>query len=147
MWSWPEILSQDSALDFERLLGLWPHTVVGRVRPIGMSAFGDVFLERPAGEVQRLDVFEGGLHHVAPNASAFATLVNSPEWRTENLMPEVVVLLSERGLRRGPGECFGFAPHPFFVGAVQLDRALVMGAYPWHGICSQLLDPPRGVAI
>lgn len=101
MWSWSEILSQDPSLDFERLLRLWPQTVSGPLRPIGMSAFGDIFLERPAGEVQRLDVLEGGLHHVAESARAFAAMVNSEQWRNEHLMPEVVALLTERGLTRG----------------------------------------------
>jgi hypothetical protein len=45
-----------------------------------------------------------------------------------------------RGLTRSPLQCFAFAPHPMFTGKLDWNRVMVMDAYPWHSICSQLFE-------
>jgi hypothetical protein len=140
--SWPDLFSQDPDLDFERLLSLWPSTVSGIYRPVGMSAFGDIYIERPTNEIERLDVLEGGLHQVAANMELFKKLMNSQTWMEENLLSQAVALLISRGLKRGPAQCFALTPHPVWTGRIDFERAMVMDAYPWHSICSQALDAP-----
>lgn len=89
--------------------------VVGRLRPIGASAFGDLFFERPSGEVERLDVLEGGVHPVANSFDDFSSLMNLRDWQESSLLTQGVALLSEREIVRGPGQFYGFAPHPAFT--------------------------------
>ena len=145
---WTELFSEDPSIDFTRLLSLWPATVKGALRPIGMSAFGDVYFERPGGTVERLDVLEGGVNHVAATVEAFKELMNTPSWQEQHLLSQGIALLLARGLSRGPNECFAFAPHPVFVGKVDFGLAMVMGAFSWHSVCSQLLDTaPPSTAI
>ena len=138
--AWPDIFTDASALDFARLLGLWPNTVSGPLRPIGASAFGDCFFERPSGQVERLDALEGGVHHVASTFDEFAQLMNSREWQTANLLTEGVALLLERGITRTQNQFFAFAPHPAFTGKIDWDRVMPMDAEIWHSICAQTLD-------
>ena len=138
--AWPDIFIDASALDFAALLAYWPNTVSGRVRPIGASAFGDLYFQRPNGNVERLDVLEGGIHLVAASQEEFATLMNSQEWQEGNLLTEGVALLLERGLTRGPGQFFAFAPHPSFVGKIDWSRVIPLDSTIWHSICAQALE-------
>ena len=137
--SWPEIFTDASELDFGGLLAYWPNTVSGRIGPIGASAFGDLYFQRPNGNVERLDVLEGGTHFVAASHEEFAALMNSQEWQESILLTEGIALLLERGLVRGPGQFFAFAPHPSFVGNIDWSRAIALDSAVWHSICAQAL--------
>ena len=117
-----------------------PHTVYGQLRPIGASAFGDCFFERPSGHVERLDVLEGGIHFVAKDFSEFGSLMNTVSWQESNLLTQGIALLYERGLNRRPNQFFAFAPHPLFVGKIVWDSVMPMDARVWHSICAQFLD-------
>lgn len=137
--SWPDIFTDASALDFLELLALWPGAVQGRLQPIGASAFGDLYFQRPNGSVERLDVLEGGVHLVASSNGEFGGLMNSPEWQRSNLLTEGVALLLERGLKRGSSQFFAFAPHPVFTGKIDWSRVMPLDAKVWHSICAQAL--------
>ena len=146
--TWPEVFIDASSLDFLELLGFWPLTVSGQLRPIGASAFGDLFFQRPDGQVQRLDVLEGGVRSVASSFDEFSAQMSSPAWKETNLLTEGVALLQERGVRRGPGQFFAFAPHPALTGKIDWTRVLPLDAKVWHSICAQLLDAEAmGVGI
>lgn len=138
--TWGDIFVDVSVLDFQQLAALWPHTISGRLRPIGASAFGDLFFEIPSGEVQKLDVLEGGCHVVAANFEEFGLLMNTASWREESLLTEGVALLMERGQRLATNQFYGFAPHPSLTGSIRWDSVMVMDAPVWHSICAQLLD-------
>ncbi|OZB46426.1 MAG: hypothetical protein B7X60_08755 [Polynucleobacter sp. 39-45-136] len=132
---------QEPELDFQHVLEQWSPLISGPVKPIGMSAFGDIYFLRPDGTVHVLDVLEGAVRHVAESETAFGAYMNSQEWLDANLMPEVVWQLHRRGLVRSPGQVFGFAPHPAFVGKIAPETAMVLDAVVWHSICSQLVGP------
>ena len=138
--SWSDIFIDASALDFAQLLAYWPYTVSGRLQPIGASAFGDLYFQRPNGNVERLDVLEGGTHFIAASREDFHALMNSQEWQESNLLTEGVALLLERGLARGSGQFFGFAPHPSLVGKLDWSRVMPLDSMVWHSICAQALE-------
>jgi hypothetical protein len=105
-----------------------------------MSAFGDIYFERPDGRVQRLDVFEGGVTQIALTSDEFTKLMNTQKWQEENLLSEGVALLADRGMRRQPQQCFAPVPHPVLSGSIDWSNIMLMDAVAWHSICSQLLD-------
>ena len=146
MLSWSDIFVDAEHLDFQALLAMWPRTVSGRLQPIGASVFGDCFFLRPSGYVEKLDVWEGGVHKVAESFSEFQSLMNEQEWQEQNLLTEGVALLKSRKLLRGPGQFYAFAPHPAFTGKISWDRVMPMDAPVWHSICSQILDADSEVA-
>ncbi len=137
---WPDIFIDASFLDFGALFSYWPNTVSGRIGPIGASVFGDLYFHRPDGNVERLDVLEGGVHRVAGSHDEFTELMNSQPWQESNLLTEGVALLLERGLSRNSGQFFAFAPHPSLTGKIDWSRAMPLDARIWHSICAQLLD-------
>lgn len=142
--SWRDLFTDDPSLNLARLVEMWPNTIQGQLRPIGMSAFGDLFFERRDGRIERLDVLEGGTSEVARSAAEFSESMNTVTWQEQFLLSQGVALLTERGVRRNPNQCFAFAPHPSFVGKLDWERVVLMDAPVWHSICSQLLDGSSG---
>ena len=65
---------------------------------------------------------------------------NSPDWREDSLLADVIALLRNRGLVRGPGQFYGFDPHPAAAGKLDWDKVTVMDALEWHARCARLLD-------
>ncbi|VVD99640.1 hypothetical protein PEP31012_02051 [Pandoraea eparura] len=140
--SWRDIFVEGVVLEGIPLAQQWPHTLTGRLRLIGASAFGDLFFERLGGGVETLDVLEGGVRKVASSTQEFASLMNNPTWQAESLLTDGVALLFERGVHRNDEQFFAFAPHPILAGKILWDRVMPMDAIVWHSICAQLLDRP-----
>jgi hypothetical protein len=105
-----------------------------------MSAFGDIYFERPDGHVERLDVLEGGITQIAATRAEFTKLMNTQTWQEKNLLSEGVALLADRGKKRQPQQCFAPVPHPALSGSIDWNGIMVMDAAAWHSICSQMLD-------
>ena len=131
------LFATPSAEDIQRALDCWP-SVSGRLRPIAVSAFGDVFFERPDGSVYRLDPLEGMVTVAAASLDEFEGLVRDTTWIEENLMPAFLDVASERGITREPHQVFAFAPHPVFTGALRVEQLMPMDLPVWHGIAAQL---------
>jgi len=138
--SWTDLFTDASHLDFKRLLGLWPKTISGPAIPIGASAFGDLFFLRPLGNVEKLDVLVGGVHHAASSLDEFKSLMNSRYWRDTNLLTGGVRLARSKGLSRKQSQFFGFAVHPASSGRIGWDSAVPMDAVAWHSVCAKTLD-------
>jgi hypothetical protein len=111
----------------------------GSVRPIGASAFGDLFFERRTGGVEKLDVLEGGLRPVAASFEEFSNLMNSEDWQKAHLLSNGVALLKDKGVSKTQAQFFGFAPHPSFAGKIVWSSVLPLVAIVWHSICAQTL--------
>ncbi|MBQ5946229.1 hypothetical protein [Massilia sp. ST3] len=143
--TWNDLFVDASLLDFNTLLSEWPGLGVGEIRPIGASAFGDLFFERKSGEVMKLDVLEGGLYPVAANFQQFNELMNSLDWQEQQLLSQGVALLKEKGISRAPAQFFGFAPHPSLVGKIDWSRVMLFDANVWNSICAQTVGvvPPE----
>lgn len=137
--TWDDLFVEADRLDFNSLLLEWPGLVKGQIRPIGASVFGDLYFELRTGEVQKIDVLEGGVHSVAENFQQFTGMMNSRGWQEQNLLSEGVALLKERGVERGAGQFYGFAPHPTFTGKIDWSRVMPLDAVVWNSICAQSL--------
>ena len=138
--TWPDVFVDALSLDATGLLSLWQKNLTGKVSPIGFSAFGDCFFQNESGEFQRLDVLVGGVHSVAANLAEFEDLMSSADWREDMLLTDMIARLRDRGLVRGPGQFYGFSPHPAVAGKIDWDTVTVMDAFAWNSICAQALD-------
>lgn len=136
---WDHLFVDAAQLDIRRIIAPWYDLVQGPIRPIGMSMFGDVYFDRGDDVVSRIDVLEGGVVPVAASFDEFTRLMNAPDWAHDALLIDGVALLHDRGLVPGPGECYGFAPHPIVTGAISWDHTVVLSAAVWHSICAQSL--------
>ena len=99
----PPLLSSDlfidaSCINIKSLVGMWPRSIAGTIIPIGASAFGDLFFQRPEGNVEKLDVLEGGVHHAACHLEEFKLLMGSRYWRDTHLMSHCIASQRSKGL-------------------------------------------------
>jgi hypothetical protein len=146
--TWDDLLIQNIApAEAARCLGLWSHLVHGRVAPVFMSKFGDWFLRRPDGSTVELSVIEGTFETVAQTPQEFSALANTQDWQELHLLSLHVHALHQRGLVPGPGQCYGFAPHPAFTGKIDVSTAMVMDILVWQSISAQMFTArtPGGV--
>jgi hypothetical protein len=140
--TWDDLLIQNIApAEAARCLGLWGHLVQGRVAPVFMSKFGDWFLRRPDGATVELSVIEGAFETVAQTPQEFSALANTQDWQELHLLSLHVHALHQRGLVPGPGQCYGFAPHPAFTGKIDVSTAMVMDILVWQSISAQIFAP------
>jgi hypothetical protein len=136
--TWDDLLIQSIPESEGRTwLGYWSGMVGGRVTPVFMSKFGDWFLRRPDGSTDELSVIEGTYSLVAWTPEEFTSLVNTQAWQEEHLLSFQVARLHERGIIPQPGQCYAFAPHPVFLGRIDIDRVMLMDIGVWQHICAQ----------
>lgn len=137
--TWDDLLIQSIPPgEAARCLGMWGDFVHGRVTPIFMSKFGDWFLRRPDGSTVELSVLEGTVETVARTPEEFGNLVNMQDWQELHLLSLQIYDLHERGIIPGSGQCYAFAPHPAFVGKIDLRTAMIMDISVWQSICAGL---------
>jgi hypothetical protein len=142
--TWDDLLIRNiSESDARTWLGYWAGIVRGRVAPVFMSKFGDWFLRQPDGGTDELSVLEGTYATVASTPEEFAALVNTQAWQEEHLPSLQVAQLHGRGTIAGPGQCYAFAPHPAFLGRIDIDRTMLMDIGVWQHICAQQFLPTR----
>jgi len=135
--TWDDLLIQDiAASDALEWLGYWSGMVGGKVAPVFMSKFGDWFLRRPDGGTDELSVIEGTYASVASTPEEFSSLVNTQAWQEKHLLSFQVVRLHERGVIPQRGQCYAFAPHPVFLGRIDIDRVILMDIRVWQHICA-----------
>lgn len=145
--TWDDLLIRDfTPEDAQHWLDPWHFLLAGQVAPVYLSRFGDWFLRRPDGSVDELSVLEGTLRQIARTPEEFESRLNSQEWQERHLLSFLVHQLHERGLVPGPGECYGFAPHPVLSGRIDLESAVIMPAGAWQAACAQLFARAFGAA-
>lgn len=128
--------------DIARALGLWPELAGRRIRPLMVTAFGDIYVESAEGEVLVADPVELKCSHAAESVTHLEQLFADRSWAQERLMTELLMLAQERGVRREQHQVFAITPHPSFTGALRVENLVAMDLYVWHRICSQLREPP-----
>jgi hypothetical protein len=144
--TWDDLLIQNiSQADAKEWLGYWSGWISGAVAPIFMSKFGDWFLRSQDGSTVELSVIEGTVQKIASTPGEFAASVNSKEWQETHLLSKHILDLHSRGIVPAARQCYGLAPHPTFLGKIDIDRATLMDIGVWQHICAQTF-PKRGVS-
>jgi hypothetical protein len=75
---------------------------------------------------------------VARSPAEFSALLNTQTWQEAHLLSFYVYELHQRNLIPGRGQCYGFAPHPTFIGKIDLQTAIILDIIVWQSICAQL---------
>ena len=111
-----------------------------------MTMFGDWFLHRPEGHIDRFSVITGRCERVAASHADLVSLINTREGRDALLLAGLVSELHDAGKVPAQGQCYALAPHPAFGGpnpytggAVNTRFVLVTDVIVWQSICAQTL--------
>jgi len=125
-------------------LALWPELAGSRVRPLIVSAFGDIYVEKEAGDVWVVKPIELECVRVCGSVEELQKLFSDPEWATENLITDLALLAKQRAIPREPNQVFAFAPHPLFTGSLGIEQLIPMDVEVWHHLCLQLRSAQQG---
>lgn len=134
----PRFAASPADDEIARAIALWPELAGKRLRPLLVSAFGEIFLETADGTVISVDPVGLTCEQVAGSAAELERLFADRDWAEQRLLVEVALLASERGVTRLAEQVFAIAPHPSFSGAVRVEHLVPMDLSVWHGICAQI---------
>lgn len=114
---WDDLVIEAAAdADAAAWLEPWARILRPPFRVLFLNRFGCVFLERPGGRVEMLDVFYGQLEPLAASRAEFAAMVGDLAWREVYLLADYVVRLHGAGKVAGDGEAYALAPPPLAGG-------------------------------
>jgi hypothetical protein len=129
----------------------WKWMDLRGLKPISVSAFGDVFFVDQNSAIIRLDWIDGILSEVAPSLAAFEELLQTEAARAELLLAGFVIMARERGLVLEPGECYDFEIMPILGGKIETDNleklSFLVKLYMAGQIHQQVKDLPPGTPI
>lgn len=138
-------------VDMENLLGDWEWAKPEPLRPVLLTAMGDVFAQGKSGAVYFLDMVEGTVSGIADDGTSFQELLKDKQFVTDYLFPSRVVQLREVGKQLSSGEVYSHK-QPLVLGgednADNVETTDVSVHVSIHGqIHRQVKDLPDGASI
>ena len=138
-------------VDFSDLLSDWYWRVEGQFAPLLMTAFGDLFLRDPDGQVWFLDLVSGEFTVVANDTDEWAAMFDNPDTADEWLMPGLVYALIDEGMRLEAGTCYGYRIAPVLGGKIEPDNIEVTDLSVHFAVTGQIheqvKDLPPGTPV
>jgi hypothetical protein len=138
----PLFVATPSESEIADALRMWPELAGRRVRPLLVSAFGDIFVETHAGDVWVASPIDLTCTRIAASTQELERLFADPAWAEERLLAELALLAHERGMERPRHQVFAVAPHPRFTGSVRVEQLTSMDLIVWHSLATQLRGAP-----
>ena len=139
----PLFVAAPSEASIGAALRLWPELAGMRIRPLLVSAFGDIYVESSAGDVWVAQPLELSCEQVADSVDSLQKMFSEAARAQERLLTEVVLLAQEKGKSRAESQVFAVAPHPSLGGVIRVESLVAMDLEVWHHICSQLRAQPQ----
>ena len=140
----PTFIATPSESAISAALSVWPELASRRIRPLLVTAFGDIYVETDAGEVLAAKPIELECVRVCGSVEELQQLFSDAKWAEENLITNLALLAKERGTTRQHHQVFAFAPHPSLTGKLRVENLMPMDINVWHHICSQLRGAQQG---
>ena len=107
---------------FDELLEVWSWLIHHNVKPLVVTAFGDVFLVTQGGSVLFLDTAGGTCVEVAASVDEWQEKIHQRKWRNEWFMPDFLEQLRRSGKHLLEGECYSPLHSPCLGGAFTVDN-------------------------
>jgi hypothetical protein len=136
----PLFVASPSEGEIGEALRLWPELAGKRIRPLLVSAFGDIFVQTDVGEVWVASPIDLTCEPVADSEEDLQRLLADPAWAEPRLLTEVALLARDHGIVRPQHQVFAVAPHPTFTGSVTAGNLVPMDLKIWHHIASQIRE-------
>jgi len=136
----PLFVATPGETEIAETLLMWPELGGTRVRPLLVSAFGDIFVETGGGEVWVASPIELSCERVASSVEELQRLFADPEWAQPRLLTEVALAARDRGVNRPPDQVFAIAPHPHFTGSIMAGALVPMNLRLWHNLAIQIRE-------
>ena len=136
----PLFVATPGEAEIAETLRMWPELSGMRVRPLLVSSFGDIFVEKASGEVWVASPMGLSCERVATSVEELQRLLSDPEWARPRLLTEVALAAHDSGVLRPPDQVFAIAPHPHFTGSIITGKLVPMSLRLWHNLALQIRE-------
>ena len=138
-------------LDLEALLDEWTWAMPEPMRPVLLTAMGDVFAQGESGTVYFVDAVEGVINPVADDGESFQALLRDSQFVTNHMFPSRIVELRKAGKTLPPQHVYSHTQPLALGGADELENVDATDAsvhISIHGqVHRQIKDLPPGTPI
>ena len=142
------LLPLDSSVP-DVILNIWWGFFSKAYRLVGVSLFGDCFLQDFSGEIDMLDLVAAKIRTIASCPEEFGALIDQPEYQQEWLLADLVRALDP--LRPEVGQCFAFRTPPILGGELAPGNVIVWDLVKYHtglrALYPQVVDLPLGTSV
>jgi hypothetical protein len=118
---------------------------------LGLSAFGDLFLEDADGSIKMLDLVACELKSIATCREEFDWGLGDPMHQEEWLMVGLCRRTTETGIRRAADQCLAFQTPPILGGSLEPENLVAWDRWAYYEglakLLPQVLDLPLGTEI
>ncbi len=140
-----------NGVEMETLLSEWTWAMPEPMRPVLMTAMGDVFAQGESGAVYFLDMVQGEVGNVADDGESFQSLLRDNQFVTQHMYPSQIVKFRNAGLLLQPREVYSHKKLFVLGGTDDLDNfetTDVSVHVSLHGqVHRQIHDLPEGTPI
>jgi hypothetical protein len=137
--------------DAPRVLSTWAWFLRRPYRLLGLSAFGDLFLEDADGSIKMLDLVACQLKTIATCIEEFDWGLSDPTHQEEWLMAGLYRRATETGVRRAVGQCLAFQTPPILGGSLEPENLIAWDRWAYYEglakLLPQVLDLPLGTQV
>jgi hypothetical protein len=140
---WSKLTLALAEVDIAGLLGGWAWLVDRPVNALGMTRFGDWFLEDERGAVHRLDLLEGTFSEVCASVVEYEARRARDDELVDWFQDGMVYALYGAGDVPGRGQGFGYRLPPILGGAVTRDNVVVVDMESWQPFMAQVHQQVR----
>jgi hypothetical protein len=140
-----------NGVEMNQLLHEWEWLMCEPMRPILLTALGDVFAQGNSRAVYFLDANIGTIEQIAANGDEFQNRLRDVRFVTEKLLPARILELRKAGITLKPGEVYSHS-HPMVLGGEDTDENVAPTHVSVHlslygQIHRQIKDLPEGTSI
>lgn len=125
------------------LLAEWRWIVPAEFVVHRVGLFGDSFLIAPDGVVFFLDFLEGDLIASAPHVESMMAQLHCPDAQRHWLSSDWVAMARESGLRREPGQCYGWKIAPILGGPANSENIQLFSLPEYFSNSGQVIRQAR----
>jgi Domain of unknown function (DUF1851) len=138
-------------VDAPRALETWAWFLRRPYRLLGLSTFGDLFLEDADGSVKMLDLVACELKSIATCIEEFDWGLGDATHQEEWLMAGLCRRAMEAGIRRAAGQCLAFRTPPILGGSLEPENLIAWDRWAYYEglakLLPQVLDLPLGTEV
>ena len=138
-------------VEMPALLTYWGWALPEPVRPVLLTAMGDVFAQGDSGKVYLVDTVKGEVVEVAADGASFQSLMTDAAFVTARMFPSQVVQLRAAGLQLGTSQVYSHKMPMVLGGADEVSNFEVVDAAVHVNVAGQIhrqvKDLPDGASI
>ncbi|MDX1930794.1 MAG: DUF1851 domain-containing protein [Pirellulaceae bacterium] len=140
-----------NGVDLDQLLSEWTWAMPEPLRPVLLTAMGDVFAQGESGAVYFVDMIEGNIRNVAEDGESFQLLLRDNQFVTDHMFPSRIVQFRKAGMTLQPAQVYSHK-HLLVLGGMDdidnVEATDVAVHVSIHGqVHRQVKDLPAGTPI